>query len=223
MPIMDGFEATASIRQREAEFGLPKLPIIALTANAISGDREYCVARGMDDYLSKPFSPDQLYKVLARWLSEPSLAEQWLPGPGLSDSGLLESGSSKPGWENTAPARVSTIEIDQQIIRQLRELREGLLLRIIGLFRSSGPTLLAQLQAAVAQRDADLLYKTAHNFKNSAANLGLVELAAACRECEASARQGDLEPAVQQLRSIQALYDLSLQGLAELEREEQGE
>lgn len=223
MPIMDGFEATASIRQREAEFGLPKLPIIALTANAISGDREYCVARGMDDYLSKPFSPDQLYKVLARWLSEPSLAEQWLPGPGLSDSGLLESGSSKPGLENTAPARVSTIEIDQQIIRQLRELREGLLLRIIGLFRSSGPTLLAQLEAAVTQRDADLLYKTAHNFKNSAANLGLVELAAACRECEASARQGDLEPAVQQLRSIQALYDLSLQGLAELEREEQGE
>lgn len=230
MPIMDGFEATASIRQREAEFGLPAIPIIALTANAISGDREDCLARGMDDYLSKPFSPDQLYGVLARWLPESWLTERRLSEQGgqQPETVVTEPSIAAPlinpqGVDGALPVPKGAIEIDQQVIRQLRELREGLLLRIIGLFRSSSPTLLTQLEAAVAQRDADLLYKTAHNFKNSAANLGLVELAAACRECEASARQGDLAHAVQQLHNIQALYGLSLQGLVELEREEQGE
>lgn len=116
--------------------------------------------------------------------------------------------------------REEAIEIDQQVIRQLRELREGLLLRIIELFRSSSPALLEQLALAVVGSDADLLYKTAHNFKNSAANLGLVDLAAACRECEAAARQGDLDNAIQQLERIRQLYGLSLQSLAELEREE---
>ncbi|MDO8311678.1 MAG: Hpt domain-containing protein, partial [Sideroxyarcus sp.] len=121
-----------------------------------------------------------------------------------------------------ASARILSVEIDQQVIRQLRELREGLLPRIIGLFRSSSPPLLAQLETAVAQRDSDLLYKTAHNLKNSAANLGLIELAAACRDCEGKARQGNLEQADQQLLSIQTLYGLSLQGLVELEQEEHG-
>ncbi len=95
--------------------------------------------------------------------------------------------------------------------------------RIVGLFRSSSPPLLAQLETAVANNDADLLYKTAHNLKNSAANLGLIELAAACRDCEAKARQGTMAQAEQQLRGIQTLYGLSLQALLELEQGEQGE
>jgi two-component system sensor histidine kinase/response regulator len=196
MPHMDGFEATACIRKREAELSMPAIPIIALTANAIAGDREHCLAQGMNDYLSKPFAQEQLFELLARWL--PARRAQ------------------------TATSDEAKVEIDRQVIRQLRELRAGLVLRIIDLFRSSSPALLAQMEAAVAQQDSDLLYKTAHNFKNSAANLGLIELTAACRDCEAKARQGNLEQAEQQLRSIQTLYGLCLQGLAELEREEQG-
>ena len=220
MPIMDGFEATASIRQREADLGLPAIPIIALTANAISGDREHCLARGMDDYLSKPFAQEQLHELLARWLPK-RRAQLQQPETVAVDTPVLPASITNP--VAAAHPQVPSIEIDQQVIRQLRELREGLLPRIIGLFRSSSPPLLTQLETAVAQRDADLLYKTAHNFKNSAANLGLVELAAACRDCEAKARQGNLEHAEQQLQSIQTLYGLSLQGLVELERGEQGE
>ncbi len=215
MPIMDGFEATASIRQRETELGLSSMPIIALTANAISGDRENCLARGMDDYLSKPFSQAQLHEVLARWLPR---REPQAQNPEQRPLQAPEPAASVGTISFVAP-----VEIDEQVIRQLRELREGLLMRIIGLFRSSSPALLTQLETAVTQQDADLLYKTAHNFKNSAANLGLVELAAACRDCESRARQGNLEHAEQQLQSIQTLYGLSLQGLVELEREEQGE
>ncbi len=191
MPVMDGFEACRRIRRREQAMGLAHLPIIALTANAISGDREHCLAQGMDDYLSKPFSQGQLYQALARWLPE----------------------------QQSVNAE-DAIEIDQQVIRQLRELREGLLPQIIGLFRGASPALIVRLQQAARAADANLLYKTAHNLKNSAANLGLLDLAAACRDCEANARKGEMEDAAQQVDNILRLYDLSLEGLAELERKE---
>ncbi len=67
MPVMDGFEATTLIRKAEAVEGRPRMPIIAMTANAMQGDRERCLAIGMDDYLSKPIKPEQLRDILARW------------------------------------------------------------------------------------------------------------------------------------------------------------
>ena len=68
MPIMDGFAATRLIRDHEARVGLPRTPIIALTANALTGDREHCIANGMDDYLSKPIELRQLSLLVAKWL-----------------------------------------------------------------------------------------------------------------------------------------------------------
>ena len=68
MPVMDGFEATMAIRAYEAATGAPRRPIVAVTANAVTGDRERCLAAGMDDYLSKPYSGAQMSAVLARWL-----------------------------------------------------------------------------------------------------------------------------------------------------------
>ena len=67
MPGMDGFSATAMIRERDALTGAPRVPIVALTANAMTGDREACIAGGMDDYLSKPFTRAQLQALLERW------------------------------------------------------------------------------------------------------------------------------------------------------------
>lgn len=196
MPVMDGFEASRLIRQREQSLGLAHLPIVALTANAIAGDREHCLARGMDDYLSKPFSRAQLQHTLTRWLPEQE---------------------SVTALTSVAPA---PLEIDLQVVRQLRELRADLLPKVIELFRTTSPTLMASLHKAVAMGDSDLLYKTAHNFKNSAANLGLMDLAAACRDCEASSRRGDIEDAAQQVDSILRLLDLSLACLADVERQE---
>jgi CheY-like chemotaxis protein len=71
MPEMDGFEATRALRKREQEMPLPRTPIIALTANALEGDREQCIAAGMDDYLTKPFKREQLEAILDRWLAVP--------------------------------------------------------------------------------------------------------------------------------------------------------
>ena len=75
MPVMDGFAATRLIREDEARTGAPRTPIIALTANALTGDREHCLAQGMDDYLSKPIELRQLSALIARWVgSDPAAA-----------------------------------------------------------------------------------------------------------------------------------------------------
>ncbi|MEA3149613.1 MAG: two-component system, sensor histidine kinase, partial [Gammaproteobacteria bacterium] len=76
MPVMDGLTATAEIRRREVSIGNARIPIIALTANAMEGDRERCLAAGMDDFLSKPFTQQQLSAVLNRWLAPRTLPEQ---------------------------------------------------------------------------------------------------------------------------------------------------
>ena len=91
MPVMDGIEATQTLRTREAA-SQQRLPVVALTANAITGDRERCLAAGMDDYLAKPFSTSQLRAVLHRWL--PGLMLHTEPAP----EGRAPQGSSPAMW-----------------------------------------------------------------------------------------------------------------------------
>jgi len=197
MPVMDGFEATARIRARERELGMEKMPIIALTANAIVGDREMCLSRGMDDYLSKPFTTEELQQLLARWLESENTS----------------------AVKEVDKGRATLIKIDKKVIEQLKVLKDGLLPRVIQLFRASSPGLLAIMQEAIHRGNADQLYKTAHSFKNSAANLGITELADRCRELEAQGHQGNLDGAEDRLITITELYEASLLALQEYEPE----
>jgi CheY-like chemotaxis protein len=75
MPVLDGLATTRRWREHEAAHALPRLPVVALTANAMSGDREHCLACGMDDYLPKPVRREQLARMLARWLPPGTLQQ----------------------------------------------------------------------------------------------------------------------------------------------------
>jgi two-component system, sensor histidine kinase and response regulator len=212
MPLMDGFAATAQIRKREKALGLVKIPVIALTANAIVGDREMCLAKGMDDYLGKPFSLEQLYQLLARWLPvRESTLDEYTGHNEAENNGrqaLVLNNQSRPQ---------TLVQIDTKIIDQLNLLGKGLLVRVIELFRETSPELLAAMQAALNVSDADQLYKAAHSMKNSSANLGIIELVSKCRELETFARQGNLANANNLLLSIKHLYPAALVALSEYE------
>ena len=127
MPIMDGYEATRRIRAAEASTGRPHVPIIALTAHAISGDREECMAAGMDDYLSKPISLPRLAEALAKWLSAPTVSPQPAAKPDVP--GELASGVFDP---------------DDLLARFMND--RSLAAKVIGKFVQDAPSQLSNLR-----------------------------------------------------------------------------
>ena len=92
MPEMDGFQATRLIRQRERNYELPPVPIVALTANALRGDRDKCLAAGMDDYISKPFAPEALRATVEKWLGPERFLQRSSAGGGRHGPGLAVVG-----------------------------------------------------------------------------------------------------------------------------------
>jgi HPt (histidine-containing phosphotransfer) domain-containing protein len=188
MPEMDGFEATAAIRRREE--GNPssrRLPIIALTANALEGDREHCLTSGMDDYLSKPFTRGQLQAVLDRWL----------PRQGNTNGAAPERGdvAQLNGRDERTDRHAESI--DQRVLDGIRTLQHpgkpNILVKAIALYLDTTPKTMDSIRTAVEQRDPERLHKAAHSLKSSSANLGARLLAGLCKELETMGRTQALE------------------------------
>lgn len=161
MPLLDGYQTTQAIRQREQG---GRIPIVALTANAVSGDRERCLAAGMDDYLAKPFNQQQLAGVIARWLY-PKTAQQEPVDVAVPDGELLSLDT----------------------INALRRLRPGLLLRVLEAWFKEAPQLLQTLLDGLEQQDPKLLLRASHSLKNCSANIGASKLARLARQLEEQA------------------------------------
>ena len=178
MPEMDGFEATRILRRRENETGDHRMPVIALTANAIGGDRDRCLEAGMDDYISKPFRRDILLKTLSHWTR-----------------GVKNAPSSVPA-ANENPATTETVTIDPKALQALRALqkpgRPDVLTRVVDMFSLDAPRLLTEMRNAIAADDAKALQHAAHTLKSTSANVGAMVLAANCREIEQLARSADV-------------------------------
>jgi two-component system, sensor histidine kinase and response regulator len=166
MPIMDGLTAAGEIRRREHTSGAARVPIIALTANAMEGERERCLAAGMDDFLSKPFTQRQLATLLRRWLALRVLPE--------SERDL---------------SRVPLI--DSAVLRNIAALAKPTLLNsMIDLYLQHSPGLIAAIETAAANMQADALSQAVHTLKSSTSNLGGTRLAMVAKECETLVRGG---------------------------------
>ncbi len=172
MPTMDGLTATGEIRRREQSTGAPRVPIIALTANAMEGDRERCLAAGMDDFLSKPFAQQQLATLLRRWLALRALPES----------------------ERRDMSRVPLI--DSAVLRNIAALAKPALLNsMIDLYLQHSPGLMSAIESAAANMQAEALSQAIHTLKSSTSNLGGARLAMVAKECEVLVREGRITQA----------------------------
>ena len=202
MPEMDGFEATAEIRKQEAKSDR-RTPIVALTASAIEGDREQCLASGMDDYVPKPFTTDQMRSALVTWLS--SATRNTTKRDHLTLVASARAPASTP-----APLPLPTEPIDEAVLNNLAQLqREGrpdIVNRVITLFLESAPALLRDLQEGAAKADTAVLHRASHTLKSASANVGAALLSAHCRELEAMARTGSVPDAGARVETIAEDY-----------------
>ena len=171
MPEMDGYESTAAIRQLTTEAS--RTPIIAMTANAMQGDRERCLAAGMDDYLSKPVQPEQLAEALARW-----------------------TGAVATAITPAAPPPAQAGSVDRGVIEGFRQLQEpgapDIVTEFIDLFLEDLPARREAIIEALGTGEGERVRAAAHALKSSAAYIGARELARLCKEVEQRAREVDL-------------------------------
>ena len=207
MPEMDGFETTSRIRDGQRSGALKQhLPIVALTANAVAGDRERCLAAGMDDYLSKPFGREQLAAILQRWLPQPPAA-----GTAATPAAAVVAAA--------AAAPTGDEAINPRALDAIRQLPgpngELLVQKVVAAYLGDAPARLAQLQAA---GDAEALRRTAHALKSSSANVGAEQLSALCREIESLDRSGSVEATKALLTGVESQLPRVLAALATLSR-----
>jgi CheY-like chemotaxis protein len=163
MPNVDGYEATRRIRAQERDG--ERLPVIAMTAHAMKGDRERCIEAGMDDYLSKPLRPEALDEVLERWL-----------GVAAADAPAADSVEA-----------VAEALVDEARMRTFRDDYPDIVDQLVNLFLQSTPPLLDELRTAFDGDDGEALRRAAHQLKGSCQNVGATFMATLCKALE----QGD--------------------------------
>ena len=195
MPVMDGLEATQAIRQ--ANSGDNRLPIVALTANEGDDIKARCLAAGMDDHLSKPFTRGQLLDILERW---------------------------RPGWETTpqgvgTPAATSTLDLNP--IETLRSLdpdgERRLVHRAIAKFIDYSDELITRLVNEARQQNVAEVARLAHSLKSSSANLGAVDLSRNCQDLEKLAGEGILPDDIdERLGRLKANHEIARDDLLSL-------
>lgn len=174
MPRMDGYEATRAQRAYEARNGLPRVPIIALTAHAMTGDRCTAFAAGMDDYLSKPFTQAQLEKSLFRWAATPATNEAGEP----------------------------TETLDATVTSQLLELEEedpGFLCDVIDSFFVTAEQCIETMKSAAQAGDLQALKGAAHMVRGSSQQLGARRFGATCWKLEQIAELSEVQAIITDL------------------------
>jgi signal transduction histidine kinase/CheY-like chemotaxis protein/HPt (histidine-containing phosphotransfer) domain-containing protein len=226
MPIMDGYGATRLWREHEEQLGASRLPIIAMTANAMAGDRQKCLEAGMDDYLPKPVTREQMRATLARWITQPAapaIAPAVVSPPAHSapiqpaSQPVVNAPPSKPRTSEVPGAMpplsnqfIRGPAIDREVTEELRDVMGDDFRSLVKVFLEDAPGHLAQLEAAALGADLAAMTGPAHSLKSASANLGATLLSDLARTIESGARKGQLAaPELRVARLAQELYRAS--------------
>ena len=194
---MDGYSAAGEIRRRQAENQLPEFPVIALTANAIEGDREKCLVAGMNDYLTKPFKPRDLHDMLKKWLHH---------GNGMSETPLEAS------TDSSMPIPIPQVLSSIQLLEA--DYGKELLKQVIKTYLDNAGRLMQTLENAWNTGDLKAIQMTSHMLKSSSAQVGANDLAELFRNVENDARSQRYDASGQTLASIQDQFSLTCSSLA---------
>jgi signal transduction histidine kinase/DNA-binding response OmpR family regulator/HPt (histidine-containing phosphotransfer) domain-containing protein len=212
MPEMDGLAATRRICSEWLPTERPR--IIAMTANAMQGDKEECLKAGMDDYVSKPIRVDALVEALSK--CQPKVGSRGAGGAG--GAGELGRRGSK-GEFNASPITnqpltqqpESSTGVDAKVLKSFRQMvgenADEVLAEMIDCYLEDAPQLVSAIATAVAQGNAPQLRQAAHTLKSSSATLGAITLSHFCKELEVTARNGDTESGLNKLPQLQAEYE----------------
>jgi len=204
MPLMDGYEASRRIRSGEASAERPAVPIVAITANALPGDRERCLAAGMTDFISKPFTLRKLQAVMRAVT-------------GVSGTAGGASAAPVPAEQTAAPLPV--IEVGQ--IEELRSLgRPQIVRQAILLFLKQAAQKLDEVDAALHAAVASDVEQAAHALKSSSLSVGGRRFAAAAGDCEVAARGGDMDGAATAARRLRPEFRELCKALSSLAQAE---
>ncbi len=176
MPVMDGIEATRILRSDQR---FATLPIIAMTANALVSDREMCLEAGMNDHIAKPIDPDQLFRVLFRWVScrEDGMRQTVIARPSIMASATLE-----------APLDIDGIDVKSALKRTggNRKRYEALLRR----FAHQQAATVEDIRKALSMGDAATAERAAHSLKGAAGKIGVIALSEAAAKTETAIKTG---------------------------------
>ncbi|MEZ4702934.1 MAG: response regulator [Rhodothermales bacterium] len=183
MPDMDGFAATAAIRRLEGP--MRSIPIVAMTAHAMAGDREKCIEAGMDDYTSKPIIPKELFARIARWTAGVAPRDE----------------PTAPPPTPAAAAGDAPIQFDDVLDRFAGD--RDFLEELLGEFQTQAIDIIQAIRLAVEAGDADALRYQAHTLKGAAANLGCTGLSATALELEHMGKAGDFAGAPEALHRLE--------------------
>jgi PAS domain S-box-containing protein len=223
MPVMDGYQATVAIRSRE---GFADFPIIAMTAHAMAGDREKCIAAGMSDYLTKPINPGRVLETIAKWVKKP-------PAPAPTPAAAAPAPAAPPSPPAPRPGPVAAA-------RQSRAAEEGPILplntpgislgeglervggnrklyaRLLAEFASSQAAAAERIRHAVELSDYEEAARQAHTLRGSAANLGMADLALVAGDVELALRHGRLEIYAMAVGDLEGQLAVVMSSLADL-------
>jgi two-component system, sensor histidine kinase and response regulator len=208
MPVMDGYQATAIIRQLLGN-KLRRLPIIAITADAVAGDYEKCLKAGMDDYLSKPYTTEQLRQKLLRWL--PLDADK---------SSYMRTTMAEIAYVDSNNSTSNVTGINRQFLEQFRELDSSgslsIIKEIMQVFLDTAEDTVRQIELAAVVQDADGFCRGAHSLKSSAANVGAITLSKISRHLEGLGREGKMAEATALVANMKQVYALTALDMRQL-------
>ena len=211
MPGLDGLETTRVIRRRQqhqTDLADPASPIVivAMTANAMSGDRERCLSAGMDDYLAKPVRPEDIRKIIERWGARvhpdaPDIAHRVAPPP---EAQVLMDAAPSPAPTDFSPAAGPPVEMDR--LNEFASGDPGNLRELVDLYYQQTDSQMEKLEEAIRNAQAPEIKRIAHSCAGSSATCGMLRIAGFFRELERAAAENRLGPVPRLFREVRQEY-----------------